>query len=401
LVRDSVKLNATRASAKYFELEKDGNIVKLGVIELPSFYGDAGANNDQCTYANRDVKALIDLLKEKGVDGLILDLRQNGGGLLNQAILITGLFITTGPVVQVKDTFGKIEKLCDEDESIAWEGPLVVLSSSMSASASEILIGALRDHRRAVVVGAEATYGKGSVQVALDMNIFFNSLNGNKDLGAAYITIQKWYLPTGVSTQLKGVPADIKLSSLDKCFHKREADYPHALGCDAIPPVEFDEKSAKKMSEWPVTESLIAVLNEQSKLRQESMEEFQILRERIEHFDGVVNQKEFPLKISTRLAEKKIEDDFNDAMSERVKILAEAQDYQCQKIRLPDIADDEDSSVKNKVKEDVDSIILFDTNLRECLRILTDWVVLFAPQKFTASPTSPPGDGHFAPNLKR
>ncbi|MDR2737472.1 MAG: carboxy terminal-processing peptidase [Puniceicoccales bacterium] len=376
LVRDTIKMNATRASAKYFELERGGNVLKLGVIELPSFYGDVSPGDSQSTYADRDVKTLIEMLRAMGVDGLVLDLRQNGGGLLQQAILITGLFITTGPVVQIKDSFGKIEKLCDEDENIAWDGPLVVLSSSMSASASEILIGALRDHRRAIIVGAEATYGKGSVQMAFDMNMFFNALNGVRDLGAAYITVQKWYLPTGVSTQLKGVPSDIKLFGLDECFHRREADYPHALGCDEIPPVEFERKWEKKKARFTVTDSLIAQLDALSKTRQETLDEFKILRRRVDHFDGVVNRVEFTLEIPTRLAEKRDEEKFKVDINAEIEALAESQGYRCQNVELPDIEHDTDSQADEKPPEDIDGIVLFDTNLRECLRIIADWVML-------------------------
>ncbi|MDR1891219.1 MAG: carboxy terminal-processing peptidase [Puniceicoccales bacterium] len=373
LVRDNVKLNAARAKAKYFELKQDDAVVKIGVIELPSFYGDVDPNNEQCVYADRDIKMLLEMLANKGIDGLILDLRQNGGGLLNQAISIAGLFIKTGPVVQVKDSFGRIEKFYDENEYIAWEGPLIVLSSSMSASASEILIGALHDHRRAIIVGAEATYGKGSVQVALDMNTFFNSLGGNKDLGAAYITVQKWYLPTGISTQLKGVPADIKLPSLDECLHKREADYPWALSCDTIPPIEFDYDNGPKNNRCYATDDLIFSLSEKSKARQKSLEEFAIWNKRIKHYDDVVNRKEFPLKMATKIRENKQEDEFKEAMNEEIKMLAKSQDYYYEEITLPDIVC-ADTDVEEKPEEDIDGIAIFDTNLRECLRIIGDWV---------------------------
>ncbi|MDR2776857.1 MAG: carboxy terminal-processing peptidase [Puniceicoccales bacterium] len=374
LVRDHIKLNATRAKAKYFELKQGDNVAKIGVIELPSFYGDVNPNNEQCVYANRDIKTLLEMLKNKGIDGLILDLRQNGGGLLNQAVSIAGLFIKTGPVVQVKDSFGKIEQFYDENEDIAWGGPLIVLSSSMSASASEILIGALHDHRRAIIVGAEATYGKGSVQVALDMNTFFNSLGGNKDLGAAYITVQKWYLPTGVSTQLKGVPADIKLPSLDECFHKREADYPWALNCDTIPPIEFDYDSGLESNRCYVTEDLISKLSEKSKTRQSSLEEFALWNKRIKHYDSVVNRKEFPLKIATRVVENKLEDAFNDEMNKEIKTLAKLKSYYYEDIILPDIVRDDNADTEEKPEEDIDGIIMFDTNLRECVRITADWI---------------------------
>jgi carboxyl-terminal processing protease len=374
LVRDNVKLNATRAKAKYFELKRDDDMVKIGVIELPSFYGDANQNDEQCTYADKDIKTLLEVLKSRGIDGLILDLRQNGGGLLNQAVSVAGLFIKTGPIVQVKDSFGKIEQFYDEDESIAWEGPLIILSSSMSASASEILIGALHDHRRAIIVGAKATYGKGSVQVVLDMNTFFNSLNGNKDLGAAYITVQKWYLPTGTSMQLKGVPADIKLPSLDECFHKREADYPWALSYDTITPIEFDYDSGLKNNQCYVSDDLILSLSENSKARQKSLKEFTTWDERIKHYDGIVNRKEFPLKIATRIEENKLEDAFKHAMNKEIEMLGKLQNYYCEDIMLPDIVCDDNTDTEEEPEEDIDGIMIFDTNLRECLRIIADWI---------------------------
>ncbi|MDR2432792.1 MAG: carboxy terminal-processing peptidase [Puniceicoccales bacterium] len=374
LVRDNIKLNATRAKAKYFELKQRGNVVKIGVIELPSFYGDANPDNEQGVYANKDIETLLEMLKSKEIDGLILDLRQNGGGLLNQAILIAGMFIKTGPVVQVKDPFGKIEQFYDENEDIAWKGPLIVLSSSMSASASEILIGALHDHRRAIIVGAEATYGKGSVQVALDMNTFFNSLSGNKDLGAAYITVQKWYLPTGTSTQLKGVPADIKLPSLDECFHKREADYPWALNCDTIPPIEFDYDSGLGSNRCYVTDDLISKLSEKSKIRQNSLEEFALWNKRIKHYDGIVNRKEFPLKIATRIAENKLEDAFNDEMNKEIEMLSKLKNYYCEDITLPDVVRDDNVDAEKNPEKDIDGIMMFDTNLRESVRIVGDWI---------------------------
>jgi carboxyl-terminal processing protease len=388
LVRDTIKINATRASARYFELERGGKTVRIGMIELPSFYGDGNKNSDDYAYADRDVEILLEALKARGIDGLVLDLRQNGGGLLDQAILITGLFITTGPVVQVKDSFGRIEKLYDNDKKVAWDGPLVILSSSMSASASEILIGALKDHRRALIVGAEATYGKGSVQVALDMNTMFHSLSDKKNLGAAYVTVQKWYLPTGTSTQLKGVPADITLHSLDECFHRREADQPHALGWDMVPPAEFDDDNI-----GGVTDSLVETLRERSRARQDTLEEFRILRERIDHFDAIVNRNEIPLKISTRLGEKRREERFRKGMDDRVEELEKTRGYPCQPIRLPDVVDQQDSPEDDRDRDDVDSIAIFDTNLRECLRITADWVTAIDGQKFTDGDGSDNGDG--------
>jgi carboxyl-terminal processing protease len=383
LVRDTIKLNDTRASAKYFEWESGGKSVGIGVVELPSFYGDLSKESEQSVHADRDVAALIGALKERNIDGLVLDLRQNGGGLLNQAILIAGLFITTGPVVQVKDTFGHIEKFYDNDASIAWNGPLIILSSPMSASASEILIGALRDHRRAVVVGAEATYGKGSVQVVMDMNTMFNSFGGGKDLGAAYITVQKWYLPTGNSTQLRGVPSDIVLPSLEDCFRKREADYPHALSWDAIAPVQFDAADGDEAAVCSVDGELLIALSGKSTERQSDSDEFMLLRRRIEDFNSIVNRKEFSLNIGKRLAEKKQLENSQREMDRDIEILEKlnAPYYVGQSVELPDIVRDDRELADGKSKKDVDGVTVFDTNLSECLRIASDWVQIIGDRR--------------------
>lgn len=374
LVRDHVKLNATRASAKYVELS-DGNsyIVRIGVIELPSFYGDADPSDTVAVHADKDIQTLLGILKEKHVDGIILDLRQNGGGLLNQAVSIAGMFIKSGPVVQVKDSFGKVDNLADENDAIEWDGPLAILSSSMSASASEILIGAMRDHKRAIIVGADATYGKGSVQAALDMNLFFNALPKNKNLGAAYITVQKWYLPTGRSTQLKGVPSDIVLPSLDQCFHKREADYPHALNWDTVPPVSFDYEQAQEDMRCFVDDVLINKLNEMSLVRQKTLPEFDVMDMRIKRFDSAVNKKEMSLNILFRLQEKDDDDRQVAEITDIINQFKKEDDRRVESILLPDV---DDESQENNDKKDMDGIVMFDVNLNECLRIVRDWIMI-------------------------
>lgn len=374
LVRDHVKLNATRASAKYVELS-DGNsdIVRIGVIELPSFYGDADPSDTVAVHADKDIQTLLGVLKEKHVDGIILDLRQNGGGLLNQAVSIAGMFIKSGPVVQVKDSFGKVDNLADENDAIEWDGPLAILSSSMSASASEILIGAMRDHKRAIIVGADATYGKGSVQAALDMNLFFNALPKNKNLGAAYITVQKWYLPTGRSTQLKGVPSDIVLPSLDQCFHKREADYPHALNWDTVPPVSFDYEQAQEDMRCFVDDVLINKLNEMSLVRQKTLPEFDVMDMRIKRFDSAVNKKEMSLNILFRLQEKDDDDRQVAEITDIINQFKKEDDRRVESILLPDV---DDESQENNDKKDMDGIVMFDVNLNECLRIVRDWIMI-------------------------
>ena len=190
--------NLAKAYVKQITIH--GKKTNVGVIELPSFYGSSGKGPK----ATDDVEELITKLKSFNIKGLILDLRRNGGGYLSEAVNLTGLFITRGPVVQVKNTDGKIRKKFDFNPKISWNGPLFTLVSRYSASASEIVAGALQDHNRAIIVGDESTHGKGTVQSMIQMNLPFNLLS-NRTQGktsAAKITIQKYYLPSGKSTQI-------------------------------------------------------------------------------------------------------------------------------------------------------------------------------------------------------
>ena len=235
----------------------------------------------------------------------------------------------------------------------------------------------VRWNKRALIVGAEATYGKGSVQVALDMNMFKTLRNKDKDMGAAYVTVQKWYLPTGNSTQLKGVPADIKLKDLESCLKKREASYSHALRWDSIPAVDFDFEGEVKNSKdiCFINSDLVDQLNNTSKVRQNSLEEFSMFNERIKHFDNAVNKNESCLQILKRLSEKREEDEFIDQINHAVEDLKKQDDFAYESVELPDIKHDPDESPK-KEEEDIDGAIKFDVNLRECLRIMKDWILI-------------------------
>ncbi|MFN7139414.1 MAG: S41 family peptidase, partial [Limisphaerales bacterium] len=219
LVRDEVKLEDQEAKAKIIEMPNSaGKNVRVGVIDLPSFYENMearGGEDHKSTSA--DIARLLKKLNEEKVSGLILDLRRNGGGSLNEAIKLTGLFIKKGPVVQVKDSSGRIVVDSDTDPSIAYDGPMVVLTSRFSASASEILAGALQDYGRALVVGDSSTHGKGTVQqlLALQSILDDNRLPYAYDPGSLKFTIRQFYRASGASTQLKGVIPDLVLPSVN------------------------------------------------------------------------------------------------------------------------------------------------------------------------------------------
>jgi carboxyl-terminal processing protease len=213
---------------------KDGKELKLGVITLPSFYLDFDAyqkGDPNYTSTTTDVKKLIKELQAQGVDGIALDLRNNGGGSLTEAIDLTGLFIKDGPVVQVKNSANKIELGTDDDSDVLYNGPLVVLTNRFSASASEIFAGAIQDYHRGVVVG-ESTYGKGTVQTVVDLDRFIN--DPTEKVGTLKLTFQKFYRVTGSSTQHKGVTPDIKLPTALDPEQFGESSNPSALPWDEI-----------------------------------------------------------------------------------------------------------------------------------------------------------------------
>ncbi len=234
IVRDKIKLEDQRAKKDVKYYQKDGKNLKLGVITLPSFYMDFEAyqkGDPNYTSTTRDVQRLIKELQVEKIDGIVLDLRNNGGGSLTEAIDLTGLFIKDGPVVQVKNSANKIEVGADDDPAVVYNGPLVVMTNRFSASASEIFAGAIQDYHRGVVVG-ESTFGKGTVQTVIDLSRF---INDEEQVGELKLTFQKFYRVTGSSTQNKGVTPDIKLPTALDPQQFGESASPSALPWDEIP----------------------------------------------------------------------------------------------------------------------------------------------------------------------
>jgi carboxyl-terminal processing protease len=241
LVRDNVKLTEQEAKAELIDRTlPDGTTQKLGWITLPSFYQDMERSRTGKS-TSRDVAALIKRLEQEGIQGLVIDLRRNGGGSLDEAIKMTGLFITQGPVVQVKESGGDIEVLKDRDPSVAYSGPLIILVNKLSASASEIFAAALQDYGRAVIVGDSSTFGKGTVQTLLELGRFIPLLGGSSnDAGALKLTVQKFYRVAGGSTQLHGVSSDVVLPSLSDNAEIGESALEHPLAYDEVEPAAID-----------------------------------------------------------------------------------------------------------------------------------------------------------------
>jgi carboxyl-terminal processing protease len=240
--RDEIKLKDQEAKADIIERpQPDGSVQRIGWVTLPSFYADMeNSSSSTAKSTTRDVLALINRLKAEGISGLVMDLRRNGGGSLDEAVRLTGLFIKKGPVVQAKDKDGNIHVSRDRDPSVAYDGPLLVLCNRLSASASEIFAAALQDYNRAVIVGDTNTFGKGTVQTMLEIGRVMPFLGGGSEAGALKLTIQKFYRIAGGSTQLKGVVSDIRLPSLFDQPEIGEGSLKGPLPYDTVDPVPFD-----------------------------------------------------------------------------------------------------------------------------------------------------------------
>jgi len=241
--RDEIKLKEQEAKAEIVDRPlPDGTTQRLGWITLPSFYADmdkSSASGAKST--TKDVLALLNRLKQEGITGLVMDLRRDGGGSLEEAVNLTGLFIKRGPVVQAKDSNGNLHVSRDRDSTIAYDGPMLVLTNRLSASASEIFAAALQDYGRAVVVGDSSTFGKGTVQTMLEIGRVMPFLGGGNEAGALKLTIQKFYRIAGGSTQLKGVVPDVKVPSPTDHPEIGEGAMKGPLPYDTVEPIPYDK----------------------------------------------------------------------------------------------------------------------------------------------------------------
>lgn len=325
IVRDEIKLTHQKAQAKLIQRDlPNGEKLQLGVIKLPSFYGDIGkkrvslfGNKERSTSTTDDVALLVEKLKEKGVDGLVLDLRFNGGGLLDEAIRLAGLFIDEGPVVQVKTSKGQQRIFEDETPGAIYYGPLIVLTNKLSASASEIVAGALQNYARAIVIGDSSTHGKGTVQTVTEVGRFIAPLGTSQpDVGAVKLTIQKFYLPNGHSTQKRGVIPDIQLPSPNEYLEIGESTLPHALPWDEIEPAEFDQVNQD-------LDTIIAGLSDASRQRIQTNEQFLRLNEDIAELRERIADKKVSLNVAERIREILEDQDRRKARDSLVEGLVE------------------------------------------------------------------------------
>ncbi len=303
LTRQQVEIKSQAARYEIIEHGKkdNGKPYRIGVIDLPSFYdGSKGTGAGDIKSASQDVERILNELKTSGVDGVILDMRGNPGGLLREAVALAGLFIDHGPVVQVKDPSDGMKRLDDPKRGVAYDGPLMVLVNRSSASASEIVAAALQDYGRALIVGDSATHGKGTVQAVVDLGSQLRNSRPGK-LGALRLTMQQFYRVNGDSTQNRGVLSDIVLPSLSEYLSTPEKDMEHALAFDRVEAVDHE-------SVGMVPAELKAVWKARSAQRVGASKDFAKLAKDIERVKGLRDRKQVPLSEADLKAQMSKED---------------------------------------------------------------------------------------------
>jgi carboxyl-terminal processing protease len=421
LIRDEIPLEDQAAKAKLIEVPQGSREpLRVGIIDLPSFYAtfdiaakSRGKAEPKSTTA--DVGKLIEKLKRERVSGIILDLRRNGGGSLEEAIKMTGAFIKKGPVVQVRDSEGGVQVDNDEDSSIFYDGPLVVLTSRFSASASEILAGALQDYGRAIVVGDSSTHGKGTVQsvnqLAPYMQMFNRSMTN--DPGALKVTIKKFYRASGASTQLRGVVPDIVLPSViseSKDFGESSLENP----------LPWDTIQSAKYEHLDRVAPFLGDLRRQSTNRVATDPEFAYIREDIDIFKKQQEDKTISLNEKTRLKEKE-EIDARQKRRDKERLARGEPDQKVYEITLKladkpglpppvektntlakaDSAAGGSNSLANLASVSVDPVgdpadleeekpPAVDGTLLEAQRILADYILLLSKNNIAATTTAAP-----------
>jgi carboxyl-terminal processing protease len=311
LTRNKIKLEEQAASSSIIEIPETKS--KIGVIDVPTFYIDFAAQargDDNFKSTSRDVRNLISELLKQNIDGLIVDLRGNGGGSLTEALELTGLFIEKGPIVQTKDASGRVEISNDPDPTISYIGPLAVLVDRNSASASEIFAGAIQDYHRGIIIG-EPTFGKGTVQNVIDLNRFVK--NSDEDHGRLKTTIAQFFRVSGGSNQYKGVVPDIIFPTVKDASSHGESAFENAIPWDNVQPARYIAASA------PVDNFSLAKERHKDRIKENKL--FQLLLEELRLADENIHKKQISLLESKRkdererllMAKKKIQNEIRIA----------------------------------------------------------------------------------------
>jgi len=352
IIRDIVEIEETYAKSSV--VERNG--LKYGVIYLPKFYIDF--ENKDGRDAGKDVAAEVESLKKEGVNGIVLDVRDDGGGSLSTVVDIAGLFIEQGPIVQVKSAGRQKEVLYDRDKKIEWDGPLVIMVNSFSASASEILAAAIQDYKRGIIIGSKQTYGKGTVQNVIDLNQFVRS-SDKGDLGALKTTTQKFYRINGGSTQLEGVSSDVVMPDRYAYLKMGERDVDNAMPWDKIDPAQY--------TVWTNNTKFNKAIAD-SKNRIAQNQQFKLIEENAKWIDERSNENDYSLKLEEFKKNQKAIEETN----KKFKSIADY-DYHLKFASLPQEVEamKTDASLKEK-RERWHESLSKDIYVEEALNVLDD-----------------------------
>jgi len=370
-VRDKISLEDSAASKKIIEI-KDGAVTrKIGVIDLPTFYSDFGARSEgdsNFKSATRDVAKLLNELKAQGVEGVVVDLRNDGGGSLAEANSLTGLFIDKGPVVQVRDAKGQVEVQGDEDPGMVWKGPLAVLVNRGSASASEIFTAAIQDYHRGLIIG-EPTFGKGTVQNLVDLDHFSQNPDGKPQYGELKMTIAEFFRINGGSTQLKGVTPDLLFpkNGDDKDFG--ESTYDNALKWTQISPAGYQ----------PVADlhAYLPQLQQMHDARTAKSPAWQLMLDELAQYKMMRDKTTISLNFATRETERKQQDAMQASFRARHKAIDGTEgSLSDDDSSLDDGLDANERSLSTELKEEKDAKKAKDVDLNETAHIVSDAVEL-------------------------
>ncbi len=359
IIRDVVQLEDAFVKSTVID---SGTGFRTGYVFIPNFYRDfeGTRNGGSARNSTEDTRTEIEKLKKQGIDGIILDLRDDGGGSLIDAVDITGLFIDSGPVVQVKNSFGERKSLRDDDRTIVYDGPMVLLVNKFSASASEIVAAALQDYERAVIVGGKHTHGKGSVQTIIDLNqnIPLLHLRKYEDLGALKVMIQMFYRVNGSSTQYKGVEPDIVLPDLFEHIKSGEKYLDYSVPWDSIDAVAYSKWAGKKID--------LEMLKKKSKGRTAVDEGFKIINEEAKKAAGRSEDTIISIHIDEMRQKRQESKEMREKVGVHYRKYREDQDNFNEK----DTTESEDEDIKTIWIKDVNE----DPYVKEAVNIVGDMI---------------------------
>lgn len=391
LVRQKVSIEEQAAKKKIIDI-KDGNVSrKIGVIDLPTFYSDFGARREgdkNFKSATRDVAKLLGELKQAGVEGVIMDLRNNGGGSLTEANELTGLFIDKGPVVQVRDARGQVDVQGDDDPGMAWTGPMAVLVNRGSASASEIFAAAIQDYGRGLIIG-QPTFGKGTVQNLVDLDRFASRTKEKPQLGELKMTIAEFFRINGGSTQLKGVTPDINFPRNGDEKDFGESTYDNALQWTQIAPApEYKPVADLK--------AYLGQLQAKHDTRSAKAPGWKLMLDELAQYRKMRDKTTISLNLAQRQAERKEQEGIQADFRTRHKAI-DGNTFNDDRDGLDDGLNPNERSLKSQLKQEDEAKKAADPQLDETAHILFDAVGLIKGDAKLAAEVLPYG-GKFSPS---